>query len=142
MNEKDKAALEATIAQLMEGFKVELRAAVQPLVEEINESQQRSHNFVVAVNARMRLLNARIKLLEEELAATRKPAAAKPLERLSTEAWKAAHAALCAESRAGQTFFTPTMVRGKWAEMQGKAEPVMPATPVVEAEVDLDNLPF
>ena len=142
MNEKDKAALEAVIAQLTEGFKVELRAAVQPLVEEIDELQQRSHNFAARVNAHNKILRGEITSLRARLEALEPKPKAPVAPRLSDADWKAAHAALCAESRTSQTFFAPGIVKAKAEAMKAKPEPVMPATPVVEAEVDLDNLPF
>jgi len=142
MNAKDQALFDTTIAELTAGFKLALTEAVRPLVIEITELQQRSSNYAARMNSHNKILRGEITSLRSRLEALEPKARVPVAPRLSDAAWREAHAALCAESKKGQTFFAPGMVRAKAEAMVAKPEPVMPAVPAPTEEVDLENLPF
>ena len=136
MNAKDQAAMNEVIAQLKEAFALEMKAALQPLVVEINELQQRSSNFAARVSAVNKAYRGEITALRDRLERLEPKPRTPIAPRLADAEWKAAHAELCAESRKGQTFFAPGEVRAKAEAMRAKNEPVVTAPVVEEPEAE------
>lgn len=135
MNAKDQALFDAEIAKLTVQFKTAMTEALQPLVLEINELQQRSSNFAARVNASNKIYRAEITRLRELVEATQ-PKKVVPLEpRISAAQWDAGMAALRAKNP-GQTFFAPSLVRAEAKAIMTVATPAKEPT----VEVDLDNL--
>lgn len=122
MNAKDQAAMNEVIAQMKEAFALEMKAALQPLVLEINELQQRSSNFAARVSAVHKAYRGEITSLRERIERLEPKPKAPVVPRLSSAEWDAALAELKSESKTGQTFFAPGIVRAKAEAMRAAIE--------------------
>lgn len=111
MNEKDQAALDTLLAAM----KAEFTAQLQPLVDKIIELEGRSSNFAARVSSHNACYRSEIQVLRAEIAALKgdRRFAPSPV-RISTEAWDAAHAELCA-LHPGRKYFPANEVRAQAA---------------------------
>jgi hypothetical protein len=140
MNAKDKAELELAIAAIQAGV-VE---AVKPLAEQVaaliaanTALEQRSSNFAARVSSHNACYRAEIKALREEVLALKEGKKFAPAaERISTEAWKAAHADLC-RLNPGKSYFPSDRVK---AHAKAMAQ-VKPLTGYTEGDPLTEDTP-